>query len=306
MGFKVTRQHDIFRDIRDDEKFHISDDLLFDCVGMGCGYSHKPNRVQGFNSDKAFGYALLTYFSSVALGFRRLPFCEDRIYTGYFSKTEQHADIISQLNSPRIELIAEEVRRLYEHTQASLKRVGLDEVNVRREIKRTNSFNGTGSEQNYAETLVMLRMSCDVLGLSEFEIEMDTLNSFGDEGLYASVVTLELTIPAKDILYCSALVGDRDGEPGTVESGEWIVINRSATGLVKLPSESVIVSHDMWKHDNPITLDRATDFINTYQPIVLRPFYKNERMSGTYGVRPSIKHKLAKRVLKLIVGHDDN
>src|SRR5699024_7874514 len=174
--------------------------------------------------DKSFGYALLTYFASVALGFRRLPFAEDRIYTNYFGNTEKYKDVLSKLSLSRIELIAEEVRRLYEHTQASLKRVGLDEVNLRREIKSSHTFNGQGSDQNYAETLIMLRDSCDVLGLSEFEIEMDTLNSFGDEGEYVSEVKLELTIPAKDILYCSDLIGDRVGESKTMEPGEWVVI----------------------------------------------------------------------------------
>lgn len=298
MSFNVTRQCEIFQNIKDDQKFHISDDLLFECVGLGCGNWHQPNRVQGFNSGKAFGYALLTYFSSVALGFRRLPFCEDRIYTNYFDQTQEYKDVISQLSPSRIEKITDEMLRLYEHTQASLKRVGLDEVNIRREIKKS-VHNGQRSEQGYAETLVMLRKSCDILNLPEFEIEMDTLNSFGDEGAYVSEVRLELTIPAKDILYCSALVGNRDEEQNTMESGEWVVINRSPTGLVKLSTASVLVSSDMWRHKSPVTRERAEAFIEKYEPIVFRPFYKYERPCETYDVSPSLKQILAKKVLKL-------
>src|SRR5699024_10247402 len=149
MEFKVTRQQDIFSNIREDQKFHIYDELLFDCVGTGCGNIYQPGRVRGFSDDKSFGYALLTYFASVALGFRRLPFAEDRTYTNYFCNTEKYKDVLSKLSLYRIELIAEEVRRLYEHTQASLKRVGLDEVNLRREIKSSHTFNGQGSDQNY-------------------------------------------------------------------------------------------------------------------------------------------------------------
>ena len=294
MEFKVTRQCDVFRKITDDQKFHISDNLLFDCIGIGCGHFNNPNRVQGFNSGKEFGYALLTYFASLSLGFRRLPFCEDRIYTNYFSDTGKYTNILSKLSSKRIEKITDELLRLYEHTQNSLNRIGLNEVNIRREIKKLEC-NNPREEQSYAEKLVMLRESSHILGIPEFEIEMDTLNSFGDEGAYVSEVRIELTVPAKDIMYCSALIGNRNGEQHTMESGEWVVINRSPTGVVKLPTASIRVRGDMWKHIIPLTPERAKKFIDNYKPIVFRPFYKHEQPHETYGVLPSLKQIIAKR-----------
>lgn len=303
MEFEVTRQSYYFRDIQDHQKFQILDDLLFDCVGLGCGNWLRPDRVQGFNSGKAFGYALLTYFASMAIDFRRLPFCEDRIYTGYFGRTEQYKDVLAQLTPSRVDSIVKEARQLYEHTQIALKRAGLDNVSVRREIKRSGAYDypysGRGAERGYAETLVMLRRSCDVLGIQEVQIEMDTLNSFGDEGAYVSEVKIELTVPATDVFYCSALVGDRHGQQKTMESGEWVLINRSPTGLVTLPVSSIVYRPDMWKFNKPIAEDEARRFIANHEPIVFRPLYKIERPYGTYGVRPSVKQLLARQAVKI-------
>lgn len=308
--FEVTRQREVFRDIHNDQKFHITDPLLFDCVGLGCGNLSRPNRVRGFNSEKAFGYALLTYFASIAIGIRRVPFCEDRIYTNYFGHhKDEYTDVLSQLSQSRIGRIVEEVQALYAHTQAALERVGLKNINLRREIKhlKPNSFDRSnrGYINGYAETLVMLRKSCDVLGLPSFQIEMDTLNSFGDEGVYVSEVKIELSVPAKDILYCSELIGNRPGEQRTVESGEWIVINRSPTGVVTLPTPSVIIRPEMWKHDRSITSDEAQKFIMRHTPIVFRPFYISESSYGTHGIRPSFRRSLAEQALKFIFGRDE-
>jgi hypothetical protein len=303
--FEVTRQREVFRDIHNNQKFHITDPLLLDCIGRGCGNLLSPNRVQGFNSDKAFGYALLTYFASIAIGFRRVPFCEDRIYTNYLGhKNDEYTDVLSHLSQDRIDKIVEELQALYAHTQEALERVGLKSVNLRREIKhiKSNGFDSSyrGSASGYAETLVMLRKSCDILGLPNFQIEMDTLNSFGDEGLYVSEVRIELSVPAKDIFYCSELIGNHPRELRTVESGEWVVINRSPTGVVTLPATSVVINSTMWKHDRSITHDEAHKFIERHTPIVFRPSYIHEPSYSTYGIRPSFMQ----RALKYIFDRD--
>lgn len=300
--FEVTRQCEIFRNLPNDKKFHISDDLLFDCVGLGCGNIHSSDRVQGFNFGKGDGYALLTYFAASALNFRRFPFCEDRVYAGYIGDKLQIANTLSKLSESRINCIVEEVRALYEHTQAALSEHGLKEVQLRREIKhQSQHLSIREASGSYAENLVMLKESCDILQKADFEIEMDTLNSFGDEGAYFSEVALELSIPAKDILYCSALVGNRDGHQPTMESGEWVVINRSPTGVVNLPVSSLVVRRDMWKRTKPISHDEAEKFIESYRPIVFRPFLKEERFYRSYGYRPSVRSVIANQLLKWVL-----
>ena len=286
MAFNVTKQVIHFNQIDESEKFHIKDDLLFDCIGLGKNF--KKSRVQGFSFGKSAGYALLTYFASQALGFRRFPFCEDRIYHGYFGDAELKK-IVSTLGSSRIEAITKEVKSLYDHTQKALLTANLQNINVRREIKSI-STSGRYSD-GYAETLVKISSAANLLGLREINVEMDTLNSFGDEGLYASPVQIELTVPARDVLYFSEIIGDRDGELKTMESGEWVLVNRSETGVVSLPASSIKYKSNMWHFSGSTDKKSAQEFMDDYDPYILRHLYKSEPTLRSYGIKPSLRHR---------------
>ena len=307
MTFEITRQEQVFRGLTDADKFHIEDDLLYDCIGTGGGTMPAAGQVRGFNSSKALGYALLSYFASQALGFRRLPFCEDRIYVDYFRRVEESKDVLAQLDHERVEHIVAETKRLYEHTQTALRNSGLTSVNIKRQIGGLN-FDwmdrfARHSVHGYAETFVMLQHACDALNVSEFNVEMDTLNSFSDqEDTYHTDVRIELEVPTKDIFYCSALIGDRaNRQPPTVETGEWIVINRSPTGVLPLPTTSLIVRQDLWQLDRQRSAEYFRSFLDEHQPIVLRPRYIDLHRMSTHGVRPTLKHRLAGRLLKLMM-----
>jgi len=296
MTFNATRQAIHFNQIDESEKFHIKDDLLFDCIGLGCGSSRKENRVQGFNSGKAAGYALLTYFASQALGFRRFPLCEDRIYHGYFGDTELKK-IVSTLDSSRIKAITEEVKSLYDHTQKALLTANLQNINVKREIKSAQSSGGYSD--GYAETLVKISSAAHLLGKSEINVEMDTLNSFGDEGAYASPVQIELTVPASDVLYFSAIIGDRDGKPETMESGEWVLVNRSETGVVSLPASSVKYEPNMWTFNGHHDMESAQAFMDNHDPFILRPIIGFEPTLNRSGIKPSFRNRTREWLLRM-------
>ncbi|GKX50327.1 hypothetical protein [Budvicia aquatica] len=63
---------------------------------------------------------------------------------------------------------------------------------------------------DYSEQIILLKRSAELLGNSEVQFEMDTLNSYGDEGKYDfGSITLEQIIPIRDIFYCSSLIGKR-------------------------------------------------------------------------------------------------
>jgi len=119
MAFEVTRQNDYWpRFSSVDHKYYINNDMLADCIGIGSGSLHRSDRVSGFNYGKGLGYALLTYFVSQALGFRRLPFFEDRIYSRYINNDGQKIlENSLQLNENDIYEIVEEVKNIYLHTQ---------------------------------------------------------------------------------------------------------------------------------------------------------------------------------------------
>lgn len=137
--FNFTEQNLFFPHDNPEHKFHIQDDLLYDCIGFGKGFNNDPNRVTGFNAGKLFGYALLTYFTSRALNIQRLPFCEDRIYTSFSGQQDSYINILSQLNEKRVESICCEIKHLYQHTQRQLQKKSLHAVNIGRKIRGPNN-----------------------------------------------------------------------------------------------------------------------------------------------------------------------
>ncbi|EJD6047035.1 hypothetical protein MJ634_018770 [Providencia rettgeri] len=264
--FVVTRQDEIFPRSNSEQLFQIQDDLLFDCIGIGKACSNDPNRVTGFNCGKRFGYALLTYFLSRALNIQRLPFCEDRIYTDYYNYLydRNEKEILSTLDSDKVQKICDEVLRLYQHTQLHLAKISAQSIFIRRELSNKNG---------YVDKILKLKSCAELLGLTEIKIEMDTLNSFGDQNCYWADIALELEVPAKDIFYCSQLIADRPFHSKTVESGEWVVINRSPTGVVHIPVSSIRIRSGKHIDMKPLSKSEAESFISNYYPIELRTLF---------------------------------
>lgn len=294
MAFEVTRQNDHWpRFSSVDHKYYINNEILVDCIGVGSGSMYRSDRVSGFSYGKGLGYALLTYFVSQALGFRRLPFFEDRIYCEYIYNDRLNILKNSyQLNENDICEIVEELNDIYQHTQKKLKEAGLSTVKLRREI----ASNGTG----YAETIMKLKDCAQLAGRNTLLFEMDTLNSFGDEGAYKhlSDVTIEHEFPAKNILCCSNLVESKSSRDlDLMETGEWIVINRSPTGLVELPVEAIRYDLKNWNNKNAIDLESAETFLSNNLPMKHRNVTYFEENYGTQGRAMRMRKKIARWLL---------
>lgn len=290
--FTFTKQNLVFPNDNPEHKFHIQDDLLYDCIGLGRGCSNDPNRVTGFNVGKQFGYALLTYFTTRALNIQRFPFCEDRIYTNFYGQNKSHMNIISQLNEKRIESICCEVRNLYQHTQLQLRKKSLHTVSIGRKIRE--------SGDNYVKGIIAFKRAAELLNSDSVWVEMDTLNSFGDEGAYWGEVFLKMDIPASDIFYCSRLIADRPEKSYAVESGEWVVLNRSPTGVTELPLSAIQVDDDMWRKDQQLTTDSAKKIIEQYNPFVFRNLHRSEPNYGSHGLTHSLKGKILSRLFNYL------
>lgn len=300
-NFTVTCQMVLFPDKDADREFHIKDDLLFDCIGMGSSQT-----VTGFNNSKELGYALLTYFASRALNFRRIPFCEDRIYSQYRASHDQKTErILCKLDETSITAICNELLALYKHTQSHLTNKSIKYVNIRRELKIIDNCN-RGFEQppGYVETIIQLKRSAELLDIPEVQIEMDTLNSFGDQGAYCSDIALELSIPIENILYCSRLIASRTNKQYPVESGEWVVINKSPTGIVSLPTSAIRVRKGCGTEERKFTIKDAERFMKDYNPIYLRPLYHSNQVYGTHGFRLTLKRKIIQKILNLLCKED--
>lgn len=289
MPDQITKQNEYWpRNSDGTHLYHVNNDILADCIGIGSGSICRPDRVSGFNYGKGLGYALLTYFVSQALNFRRLPFYEDRIYCKYIQKRRHQSDReINNISQDDIDAIVEEIRAIYEHTQEHLKEASLATVKVRREV--------ASNETGYAETIMKLKECAEVLGQKTIQFDMDTLNSFGDEGAYKHLadVTIEHEFPASDVLYCSNLI-ETEGSRDLMETGEWVIINRSPTGLVEFPVASIKCDTANWASRNVMSTDSAKKFYKNHTPLEYRNITYLESFYGTYGKRMSIRKKLGR------------
>ncbi|HHA1671508.1 TPA: hypothetical protein ACOEF8_003530 [Enterobacter roggenkampii] len=297
-NYTFTKQNDLFPTIDNRYRFYINDDLLYDCIGIGRNCSHDPKRVTGFNAGKQFGYALLTYFTTRALNIHRIPFCEDRIYCNYFNNHSNYDNILSEIDIDRMESICNEINKLYQNTQSHLKEKSIDHVYLGRKIS------GIGGKNScYAKSIIEMKRAAEITGLTSLKIEMDTLNSFSDEGGYSGDIFLEMKIPAKDIFYCSNLIANRSGKSETVETGEWVVLNRSPTGVVKLPISSIHIDYSNWKEIPPMTTQDAKIVLENYSPFVIRELYRTEPTYNPNRIHTSLKGRFLSFLLKKIYNY---
>lgn len=265
--FETTKQREIFTK-RGVKKYYIEDELLSDCIGRGRKSTNEYERVLGFNEGKSFGYALLSYFTSRALNIPRLPFCLDRIYHQFsFAMSTTDRKILNALDEEKVEKICGELKEAYIHTQESLKDAGLKSVFLRRELTY------------YSATIINLIKCSRLLDLRTIEIEMDTLNSFGDADEYHKEFSLELEIPIENILYCSSLIDSHNCKEVLVEDGEWVVINRSPNGIFQIPTKSIVIRKDCSDRSKITVTDArsAEQFMKDYSPLYIRQFFESRR-----------------------------
>lgn len=271
MGFEVSRQSELFKDC---EKYKVKSEFLKRCLAFNNGCD---GHVAGFAWDKMDGYVFLTFFIEQALGFRRYPYFADRVCSNHKIK-ESSFKIFNALSDKEIGEIIEEVRCIYNHTQAALKKVDIKTVNVTRAIGRNEKRKRIPKEKfdydyeqtrredvSQAQKLYSLKKAAEFMKIEVVQCELDSLNSFG-ENEYRGIIQLNATINAGDIFYCYELL---ELERDHLETNEWVVLNKDTKGFVNIPINIIEVDeeHDFFEpfFEND---DDAKKLLNS--PLVLR------------------------------------
>ncbi|MBM89898.1 MAG: hypothetical protein CMQ41_16160 [Gammaproteobacteria bacterium] len=279
------------------QRYEIKDEILANCIGIGAGSLKSVDKpIVGFSYNKDNGYQLLAYLTELALGFKRLPWCQDRSYLSSKCKDETIINaILNQLTEQKIDELVAEVTTIYAHTQTELKKAGLKTVKLVRHIAATDN--------DYAQTIMGIRDCAEILGLDYIEFEMDTLNSFSCEnGAYSHLSDIQIyhEFDVSDVLYCSSLLHFGDKNSIFMESGEWVIINRSANGVIQLPIDSVTYDKTKWLDglDLKSSVAKAEQVIAERTPFHIRQEWDFDNSYASFGKRPSWKRKLAEFLLK--------
>lgn len=254
-------------------RFIIQDPLLKMLLIPGAPVPSGFPKIGAWTIGKRKSGSLLTWFVQRALDLRRLPFCEDRLLTEMIFDNEEVEQIIKALTPAQVVSTTNEVRELYKHTQAQLAAKGLKKVSLRRHLRdnaQDRHAYGFQERETSAGELVRLRLAAFALGCSTIQLDMDTLNSWGDDGGYGHFpVHLHALIPAEDVLYAAELVEQTSNQ----ESGEWVIINRSPSGIVEFPVSDIEVpglplDTDAVKREFRVSSPQA--FWDKYQPLKFR------------------------------------
>ncbi|WP_436897721.1 hypothetical protein [Acinetobacter gyllenbergii] len=245
MAFTLTKQSNIFSEC---DKYIVKNEFLKQCMAFHNGFG---NNVTGFAFQKGDGYLFLTFFIEQALGFRRYPFHADRVYS-FINIREYPLDKFDFLSEDEVEEIIEEVKQIYNHTQAVLKAKGINSVNVTRAIGLDDPEHVKERHRNIkieqmrredftqAANLFYAKKAAEFLNKDTIQCSLDTLNSFG-ENEYKGSIQLNLNVKASDIFYCHDLL---DISPHHLERCEWVVINKHPKGFVDLHIDSIEVTKD--------------------------------------------------------------
>ncbi|MGY2973514.1 hypothetical protein ACVWWU_003939 [Pantoea sp. PA1] len=217
-------------------KYCIRDRLLAGCIGWRYDYLSNIS-IQGFSEGKAHGYVILLKFLSKTFDIHRLPSHEDRIVHEYMNSLEKKKgnlidEIINGLSEANKEAICHELRAIYENTQNILSNAHLKYVFLQRNI-----------HSKYMDKVLILKAAAEILGKEEIPVDMDVLNSFTDyfgSSAYGNV-SFRFNIPAEDIL-CSHLFISSKYDSMAMEGEEWIVMNRSATGIVDVKISDIYIN----------------------------------------------------------------
>ncbi|MCR5942547.1 hypothetical protein FG152_17145 [Ochrobactrum sp. XJ1] len=280
-SFSERTRQDILFPVREmqDRLFHIKDDLLYACITYGDGLASRP--VQGFTWTKGIGYAFLTFFVQRALNIHRFPFFADRILEQAPSSDKEKViiEIVKTLTPQRIEAISDELLRIYKHTQSLLRDKDIAAVNLKRMVRELRDRPTAG--ESYAQTIMRLKRAAHETGRQTIRFEMDIINSWGDDGGYPHYpIMIQRTIPASDVLYFSNMIASR--EQGThadrfaVEPGEWVVLNRSPTGIVEFSVGDIVFDETIYEEIPGWRAKTYEMFLETHSPF---PFRKAARIN---------------------------
>ena len=108
---------------------------------------------------------------------------------------------------------------------------------------------------------------------------MDTLNSFGESDEYPKDFYINMEIPVDNVLYCSVLIDSEHCSGPLVEEGEWVIINKSPTGVITIPLKAIHVKREASSLYIPKVNNTkdAEEFMSKYSPVYINPFYNHKR-----------------------------
>lgn len=218
-----------------------------------------PNGIQKILGDwqkQQNDYQILSYLAAKLFNIMRLPTYYDRQICSISEKViDKYFDDLDNL--------VNELDILYKYTQHRLNEAGYqkqDRIKLYRAICRSEDLKRNNLNKCYVsnsklddgiepEVLAAYLMYLKENSAPKIDLEIDILSSWSQ---YATshvygCIQLEREVDVRDILFFNS---SADFE-GPLESNEWIVINRSNTGLIEFDSDDIIFRENFERNGVP-------------------------------------------------------
>lgn len=233
------------------EKFNVQDALLYAILSYNDeGNENYRSMSYAIDGTSSIGYVFLCYFSQLAFGPARLPCFADRNMNNFRNNETLNRirDIADSLTAARIDSIVAELRELKAHCGKAIKHgIGSDTVLLKRNVGPRAHNPAYVCE--YGATLVRLKLIAEALDEESIPYDMDFINSWSPlieghddfvAGYSGMLIEIRSRFPVDDIIACGDLIGSKRGAFATGgETGDWLTLNRSPTGIVMLDVKDI-------------------------------------------------------------------
>jgi len=212
------------------DKYSIRNELLYALLTYGDGRVLEEG-LGNWNGNSTAVRAIVSWLVRRALGIDRFPWHADYALTSRPDEIEAVRRWFEKLQQPgALDEVCEELMNIYAHTQQVLRREKISHYKLCRSL-----------DSKYAALLVNMQSAAAYLGLPGFVVSMDALTSWGTSSYSNYPVTIELTIPARNMLWGSKTIQSfgKGTDATAVEQGEWLVANRAIDGRFFIPVGAV-------------------------------------------------------------------
>lgn len=230
--------------IKDFDRFSFKNNTIYQLLTYGDqapGDISPRLPISNWNVWSLGTRGILTWLLTEALSLRRWPWHPD--YTQQTTPSDiERPNALSTLekyfgNATQIESAAEELRRMYDHTQRYFKAQGIKTVVLHRSFGDQADLN-----HRYASWLVSCFKAAQQLERPSFSVPAHILSSWCVGAAYSTYpVTIRVEHPVEDVLCFSELLESKERpDKPALESGEWIIINRALDGCLTLPTNALV------------------------------------------------------------------
>lgn len=269
---KLCKDGGVSYDKQARESLSVTNDILAIVLGAKRDLQNNEryrywNELKSSKSFDELRLILLSFFVSQALGIQRLPFSQDNlVYDMHNQQKSLVKRCLLSLSLDEIENILAEVKSIYQATQVNL---DCSKVLLKKSFSATPELLGGDSSYNFAFLKYIRALQYLNLEIAQFETSfLNLFQSCHSDLRSLDDIFIKLTFDKEDIFLCGDLCENRFGSRQTdLSRGDWMVINRNYSGVVKIPLEDIYINESRYKNSFSITNElEAKRVVREFEP----------------------------------------